>query len=188
MRKTAKRLAPPPAIRAEARALAGNQASNTKRQLRPPPAPRARVAATGQAPAPAGVIEGRVVGVGATGLARGVLAGGASVEALCPAHIDSAWLAEACARAPIAAVFVLARPSGRHVLWGVFPDAAHAEVRADLVIRGRQVRIDAESLRLSSREARLDLEADGNVALKGRDVTSHARRVNRIKGGSIRLN
>jgi hypothetical protein len=129
-----------------------------------------------------------VIGIEAGGIVRAVLAGGEAIEALCPAHIDAAWLKEACARAAVAAAFVLARPSGRHVLWGIFPDAAHAEVRADVVIRARQVKIEAESVQLSSRDARLDLEADGKVTLKGRDVTSHARRVNRIKGGSIRLN
>jgi hypothetical protein len=32
------------------------------------------------------------------------------------------------------------------------------------------------------------LDADGNIAVSGRDVTSHARRVNRIKGGAVRIN
>ena len=151
-------------------------------------AARRAAAGAGEISAACGVIEGRVVEVEPSGTVRAVLAGGEAIEALCPAHIDAAWLKEACARAPVAAAFVLARPSGRHLLWGIFPDAAHAEVRADVVIRGRQVKVEAESVELSSRDARLDLEADGKVTLKGRDVTSHARRVNRIKGGSIRLN
>jgi hypothetical protein len=138
--------------------------------------------------AASGVIEGRVGSVDEHGTVRAVLNGGEPIEARCPAHIDLAWLKAASACAPVDAAFVVARPSGRHILWGVFPGAAHAEVRADVVIRGRQVRLDAESVHLSSRDAHLRLEADGNVAVKGRDVTSHARRVNRIKGGSIRLN
>ena len=133
-------------------------------------------------------VEGRIVGVGEPGTVRAVLAGGETIEARCPAHIDAAWVQAACTRAPVDAVFVLATPSRRHIVWGVFPGAAHADVRADVVIRGRQIKLDAESLELRSRNAHLDLETDGNVLLKGRDVTSHARRVNRIKGGSIRLN
>jgi hypothetical protein len=135
-----------------------------------------------------GVLEGHVVAAGEPGTVRAVLAGGEAVEALCPAHVDAAWLREACARAPVAAVFVVARPSGRHILWGIFPGVAHADVKCDIVIQGREVKVDAESLQLSSRNAHLRLDAEGNVTLKGRDVTSHARRVNRIKGGSIRLN
>jgi len=122
------------------------------------------------------------------GKVRGVLAGGEAIEALCPAHVDPSWLQAACERGPVAAAFVLLQPSGRHILWGIFPGAEHADVRADIVIRGRQIRVDADALQLSSRSAHLDLDADGNVAVKGRDVISHARRVNRIKGGSIRLN
>jgi hypothetical protein len=179
MSKTAKKVAAP--------AAPGVSAGTG--QLRSLTARRA-AAAAGEISAAGGlgVIDGRVVAVEAGGQVRAVLAGGEAIEALCPAHIDAAWLKEACARAPVAAAFALARPSGRHVLWGIFPDAAHADVRADVVIRGRQVKVEAESVQLSSTDARLDLEADGKVTLKGRDVTSHARRVNRIKGGSIRLN
>jgi len=140
------------------------------------------------APPASGVLEGRVIATSQPGTVRGVLAGGETIEALCPAHVDAVWLQAACERGAVAAAFVLVQPSGRHVLWGIFPGPEHAEVRADIVIRGRQIRLDAEALQLTSRSARLELDAEGNVAVKGRDVTSHARRVNRIKGGSIRLN
>jgi len=135
-----------------------------------------------------GLVEGRVVAVSEPGKVRGVLAGGEAIEALCPAHVDPVWLQAACARGPVPAAFALVQPTRRHVLWGVFPGTEHADVRADIVIRGRQIKLDAEALQLSSRSAHLDLDAEGNVSVKGRDVTSHARRVNRIKGGSIRLN
>jgi hypothetical protein len=166
--KTAKRLSP---------------ASGRPKRGRP-----TALAAARDAAAAAEVIEGHVTDVGEPGFVRAELATGETVQALCPAHVDAAWLKEACARAPVAAVFARARPSGRHVLWGIFPGVAHADVRADVVIRGRAVKVDAEALQLNSRAAHLDLDPEGNVALKGRDVTSHARRVNRIKGGSIRLN
>ena len=135
-----------------------------------------------------GILEGRVVATSEPGTVRGVLATGETIEGLCPAHVDFAWLQAACARSPVAAAFISLQPSGRHVLWGVFPGPEHADVRADVVIRGRQIKVDADNLQLSSRNAHVDLDAEGNVAVKGRDVISHARRVNRIKGGSIRLN
>jgi hypothetical protein len=191
MSKIAKRTSPP--------------TRQAKRRRLRASAPRPRPTGADRAAAGAGgsaiVVEGQVVAVvaasgaggkgaisGAPGSVRAVLSGGEAIDARCPVHVDIAWLSQACVRGPVAAVFVAARPSGRYVLWGLFPGAEHADVRADLIIRGRKVRVDAESLQLSSQNAHLDLESDGNVALKGRDITSHARRVHRIKGGSIRLN
>ncbi|HLK92920.1 MAG TPA: hypothetical protein VKZ18_23710 [Polyangia bacterium] len=132
--------------------------------------------------------EGFVVGVNPVGSVRAELAAGPRVDALCPSHIDPQWLAAAAKVAPIAAVFLPARPSGRYVLFGLFPSRAQAEVRVDVTIRGRQVRVEADEVSVASRNARLALDPEGNVSLRGRDVTSHARRVNRIKGGAIRLN
>ena len=135
-----------------------------------------------------GVLEGHVNSVSERGLVEAVLAGGEAIEALCPSHIDRRWLREACKQAPVVAAFVVAKPSGRHVLWGLFPSAAHENVKADVVIRGKHLRLDAETVHLTSNNAHLRFDPEGNIALKGRDLTSHARRVNRIKGGSVRLN
>lgn len=132
--------------------------------------------------------EGFVVEVTAAGMVRAKLTGRATIEALCPSHIDLRWLTEAAKLAPIAAVFLPARPSGRYVLFGLFPSRAQADVRVDVTIRGREVRVEADQISVSSRNAGLRLDPDGNVSVKGRDITSHARRVNRIKGGAIRLN
>jgi len=126
--------------------------------------------------------------VAADGRVKATLTGGRSVTGLCPAHIDRLWLAEAARVAPLPAVFLAARPSGRYVLFGVFPQPAHADLRVDHVIRGREVRVDAETLHLSSRNAQVRLDPEGDVTLRGRDITNHARRINRIKGGAIRLN
>jgi hypothetical protein len=132
--------------------------------------------------------EGHVLDVDARGLVRARLAGGQTIAALCPAHVDARWVAEAARLAPLPAVFMTARPSGRFVLFGVLPEAAHAEARTDVVIRGREIRLEGEALQVASRSAQLRMDADGNVTMRGRDVTSHARRVNRIRGGAIRLN
>ena len=90
--------------------------------------------------------EGFVVAVNPAGTVRVNLTGGPTIDALFPAHIDPRWLAEAAKLAPVAAVFLPARPSGRYVLFGLFPTRAQAEVRVDVTIRGRQVRVDAVEL------------------------------------------
>ena len=163
-----------------------------------PTEPRRRPAAPSARPAgrrglstalgAAGPIEGEVRLVDDRGLAHAMLASGETVIARCPAHVDRAWLQAAARVAPVDALFVAARPSGRLVLWGIFPGEPHEAISVDVRIRGRQVRIDAESVQVGTAEAHLRLERDGNVSLRGRDVTSHARRVNRIKGGAVRLN
>jgi hypothetical protein len=136
----------------------------------------------------AGAIEGQVRAVDDACLVHGVLATGQSIVARCPAHVDRSWLRAATRVAPVEAVFVRTQPSGTLVLWGIFPGPAHESIAVDIHIRAREVKIDAESVHVGTAKAQLKLERDGNVSLRGRDVTSHARRVNRIKGGSVRLN
>jgi hypothetical protein len=155
----------------------------SERSARPRRAPKPRSATVSGE-----LQEGTIVAVNTDGSVRAELSGGPQIEALCPAHVDQAWLAAAAKLAPIAAAFLPARPSGRYVLFGLFPTRAQAEIRVDVVIRGRQVRVEADEVSVASRNARLGLDAEGNVSVRGRDVTSHARRVNRIKGGAIRLN
>jgi hypothetical protein len=162
------------------------------------PGPRPRPAAPASRPAgrrglatpppAAAPLEGAVRLVDDRGLVHATLASGEAAVARCPAHVDRTWLRAAARVAPVDALFVAVHPSGRLVLWGIFPGEAHEAVAVDVRIRGRQVRIDAESIQLGTAEAHLRLEPDGNVSLRGRDVTSHARRVNRIKGGAVRLN
>ena len=144
---------------------------------------RARATVTTAAP-----LEGEVRSVDERGVVHGVLATGETVIARCPAHVDRTWLKAAARVAPVEALFVTTRPSGRFVLWAIFPGEAHDSIAVDVRIRGRQVRIDAESIEVGTDKAQLRLDGDGNVSLRGRDVTSRASRVNRIKGGAIRLN
>jgi hypothetical protein len=173
--------APAPRLRAEA--LAERRRSEVP--VERPPGRRGLGAASAAAATP---LEAEVRLVDDRGVVHATLAGGEAVVARCPAHVDRAWLQAAARVAPVDALLVAARPSGRLVLWGIFPGEAHEAVAVDVRIRGRQVRIDAESMQLGTAEAHLRLERDGNVSLRGRDVTSHARRVNRIKGGAVRLN
>ena len=163
------------------------EAPRTRKQPQVYPAPpiggRARAALPAAAP-----LEGEVRSVDDRGVVQGVLTTGETVAARCPAHVDRTWLKAAVRAAPVEALFVTTRPSGRFVLWAIFPGEAHDAVAVDVRIRGRQVRIDAESVQVGTDKAQLRLDHDGNVSLRGRDVTSRASRVNRIKGGAIRLN
>ena len=46
----------------------------------------------------------------------------------------------------------------------------------------------AETLTLKCGDGSVELRKDGKVLIKGKDLVSHAKRVNRIKGGSVAIN
>jgi hypothetical protein len=45
-----------------------------------------------------------------------------------------------------------------------------------------------ESLTLRVGEGSITLRGDGRILIKGRDLVSHAKRLNRIKGGAVSIN
>lgn len=133
------------------------------------------------------MFEGRVSAVG-QGTVQASIDGDRNIEARCPAHIDRAWLAAAVAVAPVEAVFFVPRNGTRPILAGVFPGPEHAEVRADVTVRARRVRIEAEEFRVQGKNAHVAVDKQGAVEVRGRDVTTRATRINRVQGGAIRLN
>ena len=151
---------------------------------------RARKAAAQASPTmavePGVVFEGRVMGVGQSTVEAHVEPDGV-VEARRPAHVDVGWLRAAVEAGPVEGAFVVPRGGGRAVLLAVFPGPEHAQVRADITLVGRHVRIEAEAFRVQGKGAHVSVEENGSVELRGRDVTSRATRVNRIRGGAIRL-
>ena len=99
------------------------------------------------------------------------LDGGSLVTALLPQHIDTRWLLEAVAIAPIVAT-VLPRPSGEALLCAVYPGEAHANVRADVLIVGRNVSIDASTA----------------VEINAPSICAAADNQHVIRGGIVRIN
>ena len=61
-------------------------------------------------------------------------------------------------------------------------DASSAELPDEIVLEARK------GMTLRVGEGSITLRADGKVLIKGRDLVSHARRMNRIRGGSVSLN
>ena len=60
--------------------------------------------------------------------------------------------------------------------------AATDALPAELVLEAR------ESLTLRVGEGSITIRADGKILIKGKDLVSHAQRVNRIRGGSVAIN
>lgn len=68
----------------------------------------------------------------------------------------------------------VARPGDR--------DAAAKRVPEEIVLQA------TKGLTLRVGEGSITLREDGKVLVRGRDVVSHARRLNRIRGGSVAIN
>jgi hypothetical protein len=68
-------------------------------------------------------------------------------------------------------------------------EPARPDQARTLRVDGRRVRIQAEQeIELRCGDASLTLTADGRVLIQGRGVLSHAREVNRIRGGQVKIN
>lgn len=61
-------------------------------------------------------------------------------------------------------------------------DVADDEVDEELVIEARK------NLTLKCGEGSITIREDGKILIKGKDLVSHAQRMNRIKGGSVSIN
>lgn len=71
---------------------------------------------------------------------------------------------------------------GRVEPYGARADAAGADAPDELVLEARR------NLTLRCGDGSITLREDGKILIKGKDLVSHAQRVNRIKGGSVSIN
>jgi hypothetical protein len=86
-------------------------------------------------------------------------------------------------------VWVPPRSSSRPVILGrlsrrplTAPAAKESEIPDELVIEAK------DSLTLRVGDGSITLRADGKILIKGKDLVSHAQRLNRIKGGAVSIN
>lgn len=84
-------------------------------------------------------------------------------------------------------VLVLVAEGERAVVLGrvgpsVEADAAGPDLPDEIVLEARK------GMTLRVGEGSITLRADGKVLIRGKDLVSHARRMNRIRGGSVSLN
>ncbi|MBX6362549.1 MAG: hypothetical protein IRZ00_01665 [Gemmatimonadetes bacterium] len=71
---------------------------------------------------------------------------------------------------------------GRVEPYGAATEAAGGDAPDELVLEARR------NLTLRCGEGSITLREDGKVLIKGKDLVSHAQRVNRIKGGAVSIN
>lgn len=136
------------------------------------------------ATAPAAAFVGKVLSVTGEAGVRVVRPGGAGEE------MDAVLLhvgGPPLRLVPGDEVLVLLAREGQAIVLGrVGPsaesDASNAQLPDELVLEARK------GMTLRVGEGSITLRADGKILIKGKDLVSHARRMNRIRGGSVSLN
>ena len=119
---------------------------------------------------------------------------GEQCQARCARSIDVAWLTAALAQVGPVPVGLIDARGGWWVAC-VLDGPEFDLVQADLELRGRnislattgEVRVDGARVTLACQRSRVQV-SEQTVEIRAADVTSRARRTNRVKGGVVRIN
>lgn len=134
-------------------------------------------------------VEGVVTGLNPDGQAVFHGENGEVTEARVPRHLDRRWLESAVALAPVPAI--VAHPEGIHtpVLWCVFAAPEHETLDQHLCMDAKTIELSAsESIQIRTGKSIITVTATGEIGVRGRNITSRASNLNRIRGGAIKLN
>ena len=85
-------------------------------------------------------------------------------------------------------VWIPARSMARGVVLGRIGPAQAVEARAEAQASEELVLEASQNLTLRCGEGSITIRADGKILIKGTDLVSSARRMNRIKGGAVSIN
>ena len=152
-------------------------------------APARRVSSGRGAPAGAKHVEGRVLGLEAGSDAVFAETDGTRYSVRVPRHVDRRWLAAATAIAPVPAVVLHPPGLSAPVLWCVFAESAHETLDERFEIRAKEIDlVGTRTVRLRAGQSLVTVSANGEVHVVGRNITSRASNVNRVRGGAVHLN
>ena len=168
--------------------MASRRSTNLRASLRRVPRP------TGT-PAPTlAIVLGEVVSVGPGRTAQVSVDDGTHHQARCARPIDPLWLAAALEQVGPVPVGLI---EAQHGWWiAVVMDGPEFDsVVADLELTARnisltttgEVRLEAERVGISSQRSRMLVTGEA-IEIRADDVTTRARRTNRVKGGVVRIN
>jgi hypothetical protein len=128
------------------------------------------------------------VGVGSEGIV--VLCEGQARSVVCDV-IEAAYLPVQLEPGDTVLALLPETEDGRGVIFGRIVPAqvpsspmapSDAEISDELVIEAKK------NLTLKCGEGSITIREDGKILIKGKDLVSHAQRMNRIKGGSVSIN
>jgi len=129
------------------------------------------------------------VALGAAGRATFRGQDGADFEVRVPRQVDRRWLRSALALAPVPAMVLVLDGGGSPVLSYVFAASEHEALDEHVRIDGKTIELAAqESIRIRTGRSVVTVTAEGEVNVRGRNITSRASNVNRVRGGAVKIN
>jgi hypothetical protein len=140
------------------------------------------------------MVRGLVISVGPGRAAQVTLENGAHQEARCARPIDPLWLAAALEQVGPVPVGLTEAQDGWWIT--VIMDGPEFDsVLADVELTGRNIsvtttgemRLEGERIGISSQRSRMMVTEEA-IEIRADDVTTRARRTNRVKGGVVRIN
>ena len=134
-------------------------------------------------------VEGVVIGFGSGGKAVFRDQDGDITEVRVPRHIDKRWLGAAVALAPVPAVAVHPEGIRLPMLWCVFCAPEHEALDQHFRVEAKTVELSAsESIQIRTGKSIVTVTAAGEVSVRGKNITSRASNLNRIRGGAVKIN
>jgi hypothetical protein len=134
-------------------------------------------------------VEGVVIGLGADGKVKFRDEDGQITELRVPRHVDKRWLEAAVALAPVPAMAVHPEGVRAPLLWCVFSAKEHAALDEHFRVDAKTVELSAsESIHIRTGKSIVTVTAAGEVSVRGKNVTTRASNLNRIRGGAVKIN
>jgi hypothetical protein len=134
-------------------------------------------------------VEGVVIGLGADGQARFREDEGEVTELRVPRHVDRRWLEAAVALAPVPAIAVHPEGVRAPLLWCVFSAPEHEALDDHFRVDAKTIELSAsESIHIRTGKSIVTVTAAGEVSVRGKNVTTRASNLNRIRGGAVKIN
>jgi hypothetical protein len=134
-------------------------------------------------------VEGWVVGESANGKAIFRSGAGDEGEVRVPRHVDRRWLEAAVALAPVPAIALHPDDIPSPVLWCVFAAPEHEALDEHFRVDAKTIELSArESIRIRTGKSVVTVTAEGEVSVRGRNVTTRASNLNRVRGGAVKIN
>ena len=134
-------------------------------------------------------IEGLVVAVKSGGKATFRDEAGEDIDVRIPRHVDRRWLEAAVALAPVPAIALYLESGRSPVLAHVFSAPEHESLDDHFRVDAKTVELSAsESIHIRTGKSIVTVTAAGEIHVRGKNITSRASNLNRIRGGAVRIN
>jgi hypothetical protein len=134
-------------------------------------------------------VMGHVIAVTPGGKAVFVDEAGDETVVVISRRIDRCWLKAALALAPVPAVASHLGADSWTWLSDVFLAPEHESLDEHFRIDAKTIELSAsESIRIRTGKSIVTVTAAGEVTVRGKNITSRASNLNRVRGGAVKIN